>query len=102
MAKPGRPLPRALIEPDGWISCAICFDDCAVVVDPFLAYERNPPSAEGPPYGMRVGPKEDEHVACASCLSTYITTKLGSEGGRVFPMLCPMPEVSSLAPTRHR
>lgn len=97
-AKPGGRFPSALIEPTSVSCCAICLDDCAIVVDPYLAYTRNPPGAEDPPFGMRVGPAEDEHVACAPCLATYITGKINSEAtGRVFPMLCPMHKVSALS-----
>ncbi|GAA5989367.1 hypothetical protein JCM11641_004201 [Rhodosporidiobolus odoratus] len=70
------------------VDCAICFESCRPVTDPYSASLSGAHS--GTSYGIYLGPKEDKHVLCLPCGVQYLVKKIedAGTGRKVFPIKC--------------
>ncbi|BGP14937.1 hypothetical protein JCM10213_007261 [Rhodosporidiobolus nylandii] len=68
-------------------TCAICFESCRPVTDPFKASVAGG-SSQGVTYGIFIGPRADKHVLCLGCGVEYLCKKIEDKARRVFPVTC--------------
>ncbi|GAA5839482.1 hypothetical protein JCM11251_002737 [Rhodosporidiobolus azoricus] len=69
--------------------CAICFEACRPVADPFTAaLAPGGSSAGSAPYGSYIGPRDRKHVLCLQCGTDYLHRKVADRSRKTWPVKC--------------
>ncbi|GAA6060923.1 hypothetical protein JCM10212_003957 [Sporobolomyces blumeae] len=84
---PAPPPPAPAVDPR-LPDCSMCLEPCRPVSDPY-AMSLKSSTSTGVPYGIFFGNRNDNHVACLGCATTYIQKKLEDKARIVFPIRCP-------------